>query len=50
MDKANNSGMQALSLKAGLRLFGTIHRVAGNRMAQIRHMDPNLMGTPRFQL
>ena len=49
MDKAQPPGVEALACQAGHRLFCPIHRIAQQGMAQIGHVDANLVGAAGLQ-
>ena len=48
MDKTQQTGMQGLSLKKMLLALAPINRIADNRMADCRQMNPDLVSPPRF--
>ena len=41
--------VEALTLEAGNGLFGPVHRVPQDRMADVGHVDPDLMGAAGLQ-
>ena len=49
MDKAQLPGVEALARQAGHRLFGPVHHVSQQGVAQVGHVHPNLVGAPRLQ-
>lgn len=50
MHKAQYPGMEALTLQLADHGFGPVDRVASHRMAQARHMHPDLVGAAGLQL
>ena len=49
MDKAQDPGVEGLSLEL-IRTSGrSIDQISQERMSQTRHMDPDLMGTTGLQ-
>ena len=49
MGKDQLPGVETLSGKAGHRLLASVDLIAQQRMAQMGHMDPNLMGPAGLQ-
>ena len=50
MDKAQLLGVQALTVQAADTIFWSIHGIPSQRVANGRHMHPNLMGAPGFKM
>ena len=49
MNESNGAGMKTLPAAVECRLFRPINRVTRHRVAEVGHMDPDLMGASGLQ-
>ena len=49
MEESQPHRMETLALKAGNCLFGAVHRVSQDGVADVGHVDPDLVGASGFR-